>query len=333
MKVYVYSSHQYDRIPLEKACSGKHQLTFSHKKLSVDSARGAVGNLAVSLFTADDASSPVLEILHGLGVRYIALRSAGYDHVDLKKTGSLQIKVANVPAYSPYSIAEHATAMLLALNRQLIQSQHLIALQDFRLDTLTGFDIHGKTIGIIGTGKIGMAFARIMSGFGAVVIGYDPVQDPDAAAIKLKYVDMDELILRSDIISLHCPLNEKTKYLIGKSQFEKMKRGCILINTSRGGLVKTEAMLEALENSSLGGACLDVYEKEKGLFFEDHRTSILKDQLFARLRGFRNVLITGHQAFLTNEALRGIAETTNLNLDCWSNNTASPNELTAWAAA
>ncbi len=327
MKVFVYSTHPYDLQSLTKACKTKHELIFFNKKLSVNTVENAAGCQAIALFTADDASAVVLEMLHACGIRYVALRSAGYDHIDLLKASELKIRAANVPAYSPYSIAEHAVAMLLAMNRKIIQSQLLIQLQDFRLDNLTGFDIHGKTIGIVGTGKTGMAFARIMKGFGAVLLGYDPVPNEAAPAVGLQYVSLEELIKKSDIISLHCPLNEKTRHMLAMPQFTLMKKNCILINTARGGIIKTEDLLQALETEVLSGACLDVYEKEKGIFFEDHRVSILHDPIFARLRGLKNVLITGHQAFLTTEALDGIAETTIQNLDAWQQGLPSPNEL------
>lgn len=327
MKIFVFSAHHYEIPFLEQAAEGKHELNYTEKKLSLETAILASGYEAVALFTADDASAPVLQKLQSFGIRYIALRSAGFDHVDLVKAKKLGIQVANVPAYSPYSIAEHAVALLLSLNRRIMEAQMLMGLQDFRLDSLVGFDIHGKTVGIIGTGTIGMAFARIMNGFGARLIAYDPVKSKDAASINLEYVSLDELLKRSDIISIHCPLNTNTKHLISKPQIEKMKKGSIIINTARGGVVNTEDLLDALDSRHLGGACLDVYENEKSLFFEDHRNSVIKDVLFARLRAKRNVIVTGHQAFLTVEALKGIAETTIRNIDFWEDGQASPNEL------
>jgi D-lactate dehydrogenase len=201
-------------------------------------------------------------------------------------------------------------------------------MQDFRIDSLKGFDIHGRTAGVIGTGKIGMAFARIMLGFGAKVLAYDPVDNIEAINLGINYVSLEELLKNSDIISIHCPLNDKTKHLLSGPQFSEMKKGSILINTSRGAVVDTVALIQALDTGHLGGACLDVYEFEKGLFFEDHRKSIIHDVNFARLRGFNNVLITSHQGFLTEEAIREIAETTIENLNCWSNNLPCKNELT-----
>jgi D-lactate dehydrogenase len=327
MKTFVFSAHPYDTPFLERATTGKHDLGYTDKKLSLATAGMAAGYEAIALFTADDASAPVLDKLNGLGIRYITLRSAGYDHIDVTRAKAIGMKVARVPAYSPYSIAEHAVALLLALNRKITESQMLIRLQDYRLDTLAGFDIHGKTIGVIGTGIIGMAFARIMHGFGTTILGYDPVQNQEAATIGMKYVSLDDLLTQCDVISLHCPLNDNTRYLISKPQLDKIKKGCILINTARGGIVNTTDLLHSLESNHLGGACLDVYEKEKSLFFEDHRSTQLCDPLFSRLITNKKVIVTGHQAFLTHEALTGIAETTSDNLSCWTMGKKCENEL------
>ncbi len=327
MKVYIFSAHPYEIPFLQKASGEKHELFFTDKKLSVTTAELAHGNDAVAIFTADDASSPVLEMLHAQGIRCVSLRSAGFDHVDLSVAKKLGVRVGNVPAYSPYSIAEHAAALLLALNRRLIQGRRLIDSRDFRLDDLVGFDIHGKTVGIIGTGTIGRAFINIMLGFGANVIAFDPIHNETVIAMGVSYVSQDELFRLSDIISIHCPLNEKTRQLISRPQLEKMKKGAIIINTSRGGVVNTTDLLDALESSRLGGACLDVYEKEKSLFFEDHRSNPVIDPLFDRLVANKNVILTGHQAFLTIEALTGIAETTIKNLDHWAKGERSANEL------
>jgi D-lactate dehydrogenase len=327
MKVIAYSTKAYDKPYLKKAAESKHDFFFTEKRLTLETASLANGCNAVALFTADDASPAVLKKLAEVGVKFIALRSAGHDHVDLKSASEFGILVSNVPEYSPYSIAEHAVAMLLTVNRKIVQSQLLMQLQDFRLDNLTGFDIHGKVVGVVGTGKIGMAFARIMKGFGAIVLASDPIRNPEAEAEDIKYLPISELIGKCDVISIHCPLNDSTKNLFSKVQFNRMKTGCILINTSRGGIVNTADLIESLEKGIVGAACLDVYDKEKGLFFEDHRNTVLNDPIFARLRSFKNVLITGHQAFLTQEALSGIAATTIYNLDLWAQGLSSPNEL------
>jgi D-lactate dehydrogenase len=326
MKVFVYSARPYDR-PALQAATGQHELLFTEKKLSLESARDAAGCQAVSIFTCDDASANILEALYTCGIRYLLLRSVGYDHVDLEKTSQLGMRVANVPEYSPYAVAEHAVAMLMAVNRKLIQGQQLMHLQDFRIDSLKGFDVHGKTVGVIGTGKIGMAFCRIMLGFGASVIAYDPKVSQEAIDLKITYVSMEELIRRSDIVSLHCPLNGGTKHLISRAQFGWMKETAILINTSRGAIVNTDDLIYALDAGRLGGACLDVYEFEKNLFFEDHTNDVIHDVRFARLRNFKNVLVTSHQGFLTNDAIKQIAETTIGNLDCFQNERVCQNEL------
>ncbi|MFD1001450.1 2-hydroxyacid dehydrogenase [Ohtaekwangia kribbensis] len=329
MKTFVYSAHAYDRPFLEQAARKRHELVFTEEKLTLATAHYASGFDAIAVFTADDCSAPVLDKLYTQGIRYIALRSAGYDHIDLHHAATLGIRVSHVPEYSPYSIAEHAVAMLMMMNRNLLEAQRLMKLQDFRLDTLTGFDIHGKTVGIIGTGKIGIAFARIMKGFGATVLACDPVQHAEAVALGVQYVSLEELLRGSDIVSLHCPLNETTRYLLSAKQFEWMKDDSILINTSRGAIVHTKDLIQALEDKKLGGACLDVYEREKGLFFEDHRHAVIQDEDFLKLRSMKNVLLTGHQAFLTREALTGIAETTIQNLDYWQLGYKSPYELHA----
>lgn len=328
MKVFVFSARGYDQ-PLFQAAAGKHEWLFSEKRLSLETVHYANGCQAVSLFTSDDASAPVLEKLYGYGVRYISLRSVGFDHVDLGNAAALGMRVANVPAYSPYAVAEHAVAMLMAVNRKLVESQRLIALQNFRIDSLMGFDIHGKTIGVIGTGKIGIAFSRIMLGFGAKVLAYDPQESKEAIDIGLKYVSLEELLRNSDVVSLSCPLTTSTRHLISTTQFNWMKPGAILINTSRGGIINTNDLITALDSGRLGAACLDVYEFEKGLFFEDHSNDIIHDAIFARLRNFKNVLITSHQAFLTSDAVGQIVETTIDNLNCWQGNLTCKNELSA----
>lgn len=327
MKVLVYSAHQYEEMALRNFAGEKHQLFFTPQKLNLETAALAEDFDAVSLFTSDDASEGVLRALRAHGIRFIALRSVGYDHVDLHEAAVSGIRVANVPEYSPYAIAEHAVAMMMAVNRKIVESRMLIQLQDFRVDSLTGFDIHGKTVGIIGTGKIGMAFAAIMNGFGTQLLAYDPIENPEAKNLGVQYVPLHKLLHESDIISIHCPLNASTKNLLGKEEFNQMKKGSMLINTARGGVVKTTDLVEAIESGILKAVCLDVYENEKGLFFEDHREDVLKDPLFARLRSFKNVLITGHQAFLTDEAIAGIAKVTIANLDYWGQNLRSPNEV------
>ncbi|MCS7017688.1 MAG: 2-hydroxyacid dehydrogenase [Cytophagales bacterium] len=327
MKVFCYSLKPFERPGIIQANHGKHELIFSEQSLALASANLAEGCEAVSIFTNDDASGEVLKALHRLGVGYVATRSAGYNHIDLAMARRLNMRVANVPAYSPHAVAEHGVAMLMALNRRIVEGQALMHMQDFRLDMLTGFNIYGKTVGIIGTGQIGIAFAKIMHGFGARLLGSDPQPNPEADKIGLNYVPLEDLLRQSDIISIHCPLNEHTKYLLDEPQFAIMKQGVYLVNTARGGIVRTAALIRHLASGKVGGACLDVYERENGLFFSDHRHSILQDEEFIRLRSFKNVLVTGHQGFLTVEALRNIADTTIANLDAWEQHGHSPNDL------
>ncbi len=328
MKVLVYSFHAFEQPYFRKNELNTSQLFFSDQALSVKSASLSAGYDAVSLFTSDDASAPVLELLHQNGVRFIALRSAGYNHVDLNKAKQLGIQVARVPAYSPFAIAEHAVALMLALNRKLIQAHNRIMEQNFSLNGLTGFDMNGKTIGIMGTGKIGSAVARILHGFGARLLAYDIVENEEIKQrYQVEYTDLKSLYQRSDILTLHLPLNEQTKHIIDHRDIQLMKRGVMLINTARGGLVNTEDILSALKSGHIGYFGMDVYEKEHGLFFEDHSGDILQDDTLARLMLFHNVLITGHQAFLTDTALKNIAETTIYNLDCFSKGLVSGNEL------
>lgn len=326
MKVFVYSARPYDRIALQ-SCAGNHELLFTEKRLDSDSAHFATDCDAVALFTSDDASAPVLEKLRAHGIRFILLRSVGYDHVDLEKAAALGMRVANVPEYSPYSVAEHAVALLMAVNRKLIDGQTLMKLQDFRIDSLKGFDVHGKTVGVVGTGKIGMAFCRIMLGFGAHVLAFDPQTNQEALDLGIRYVSLEELLRNSDVVSLHCPLNKQTRHLISDTQFQWMKPGSIIINTSRGAVINTADLIYTLDAGRLGGAGLDVYEFEKGLYFEDHTADIIHDEAFARLRSFKNVLLTAHQGFLTNDAITQIAETTIKNIDCFASGIPCRNEL------
>ena len=328
MKITIFSTHEFEKPYLLKAAQNKYQLNFVTENLNEKTVNLAQGSEAVALFTADDASATVVESLHNFGVKHIALRSVGFDHVDLKKCHELGIKVANVPEYSPFSVAEHAMTLALCLNRKIKLGQKLAANGDFRLDQLVGFDMNQKTIGIIGTGKIGATFAKIASGFGSELIAYD-VKENDALKkeMKIRYVTLDELCAKSDIISLHCPLNSSTKHLLNREKFSLMKREAIIINTARGPVINTKDLLEALDQNRIGAAGLDVYEFEKGLFFNDHSSSGIRDETFRSLQERPNVLITGHQGFLTMEALTNIAETTIYNLDCWDRKQSSKNEL------
>jgi len=316
MNVAIYSTHKFEKEYLEKANDGQHQLKYIDSRLTSETAHLSESCEAVSIFVSDDASAPVLRVLAKIGVKFLALRSAGFNNVDLEVAKELNIKVARVPEYSPYAVAEHAVALMLALNRKLVHSYIRVRAQNFLLDGLTGFDMNGKTVGIIGTGKIGSVVTKILHGFGCRLLAYDIVQNEKLKKLyQLEYVDLNTIYAQSDIITLHVPLTPETKYMVNESSLNKMKKGVMLINTSRGKLIKTIDVIKALKNKHVDYFGLDVYEREEGLFFEDHSGDILQDDLISRLMTFNNVLITGHQAFLTDTALKNIAETTILNLN------------------
>ena len=329
MRTAVFSTHKFERDYLINANRGKHELVLLETRLTKTSALLAQGCGAVSLFTGDDANAEVLEQLHAIGIRYLALRSAGFNHVDINRAHELGMTVARVPAYSPYAVAEHTVALMLALNRKLIRAHNRVMELNFSLDGLIGFDMNGKTVGIVGTGKIGEVVARILHGFGCRLLAYDLVANERLVEqYGTQFVDMRELCTESDIITLHVPLSESTRYIINEKAIAQMKPGVMLINTSRGGLVHTKAVIDALKSRRIGSFGMDVYEEEEGLFFEDHSDDILQDDTIARLMTFKNVLITSHQAFLTNTALTNIADTTIFNLECFDKNILSGNEIT-----
>ena len=328
MKIAFYSFFKFEEPYYEKLNLDKDKVHFYDLSLSAETAQLSAGFEAVSLFVSDDASAPVLEILHANGVRFIALRSAGYNNVDMVKAKELGIRVARVPAYSPFSVAEHAVALMLALNRKLIRSHYRIREQNFSLNGLTGFDMNGKTVGIVGTGQIGKVLARILNGFGCHLLAFDKIEDEE---IKQKYhaeyVDFETLCQKSDIITLHLPLNKESMYMINTASIALMKKGVMLINTSRGGLVNTDDVVQALKQGLITYFGMDVYEEEEGLFFEDHSEDIIQDDTIARLMTFQNVLITSHQGFLTDTSLRNISKTTSYNLDCFEKKKVSENEI------
>lgn len=327
MKVLVYSTHKFERKYLEESIRN-HTLRLLETRLTLETASLAQGSQAVSIFVNDDASAPVLQKLSEAGVKYLALRSAGFNHVDLNETARLGMRVGRVPEYSPAAIAEHTIALMLALNRKLIRAHSRVRDLNFSLDGLTGFDMSGKTAGIIGTGKIGRVVARILSGFNCRILAFDPHQNEDLKIkYKVQYTDCMNLCEQSDIITLHLPLTKESRYIINKDCIDRMKHGVMLINTSRGGLVNTKEVIKALKTGRIGFFGMDVYEEEDGLFFEDHSDDILQDDVIARLMTFQNVIITSHQAFLTHEALIKIADTTRYNLDCWEKGVPSENEI------
>lgn len=328
MKVLVYSAKAFEIPYLKDANRGKHKLTFIEDALTSDSAIKAIGYDAISIFSADNASNIVLEKLKDFAVKHITLRSAGHDNVNLFTAKELEINVANVPAYSPNAIAEHAVAILMALNRKLALSNERVKRFNFDLNNLVGFDINNKTVGILGTGKIGSVMTRIMHGFGCKLLGFD-IKENKLLSVQnhLKYVPLEDLCKEADIISIHLPLNSETHHLINKKNIDLMKPNCLIINTARGAIVNTKDILKALINKDISGYATDVYEHENSVFFKDRSLNIPEDDVLIRLNALPNVLITGHHAFLTDEALTNIAETTIYNLDCWSDNKPSENEL------
>ncbi len=328
MKVAVFNTHKFEKEYLVNANNGKNELRLLDTYLTIDTPDLAKGCKAVCIFTEDLASAPVLDRLHALGVKFIALRSAGYNNVDVSHAKKLGMRVVRVSDYSPNAIAEFTVAIILALNRKLIRSHYRIMEMNFSLDGLVGFDMNGKTVGIIGTGKIGRIVAKILHGFGCKILAYDVVTDQTLInAYGVIYTDMDTLCKQSDIITLHAPLNKKTHYIINEKQIAKMKKGVMLINTGRGGLVKTHDVIDGLKSQQIGFFGMDVYEEEKGLFFEDHSEDILQDDMIARLMTLRNVMITSHQAFLTDTALKNIAKTTMENLECLEKGLLCKNEV------
>lgn len=306
MKIAMYDTKPYDKEWFEKKKPEGYEITYFETKLRYETAALAEGCEVVCVFVNDVIDGPVIDRLCRHGVKLIALRCAGYNNVD-RKAAAGKIQVVRVPAYSPYAVAEHAMGLLLCLNRKLHKAYNRTREGNFTLNGLTGFDLHGKTVGVIGTGKIGKTFIHICQGFGMNVLAYDLYPD---ASLPVTYVEKEELFRKSDIISLHCPLTTQTRHIINEESIQMMKDGVMLINTSRGALVKKEALLGGLKEKKIGSAGLDVYEEEAEYFYEDCSNEIIEDDVLALLVSMPNVLLTSHQAFLTNEALQNIAETT-----------------------
>ncbi|AXV80276.1 2-hydroxyacid dehydrogenase [Ralstonia solanacearum] len=318
MRILFFSSHRYDEDSFRaaQARSGHgFELVFQRAHLDVHTAPLAAGFEVVCPFVNDCLDADVLAVLAAGGTRLIALRSAGFNHVDLAAAQRLGLTVTRVPAYSPHAVAEHAVGMILTLNRRLHRACNRTREGDFSLDGLLGFDLAGKTVGVVGTGQIGQVFARIMAGFGCRLLAFDPFPQ---AALGVTYVPLPALLAQSDIVSLHCPLNADTHHLIDARALASMKMGAMLINTSRGGLIDSPALIDALKSGQLGHLGLDVYEEEADLFFEDRSADVLQDDVLARLLTFPNVIVTAHQAFFTREALAGIADTTLANAAAWA---------------
>lgn len=314
MRCAVFSTKPYDQHHLAAANTAGRELVYHEARLAADTATVAAGCEAVCAFVNDDLGTATLQALRNAGVRLVVLRSAGFNHVHVATARQLGLAVARVPEYSPHAVAEHAVGLILALNRHLHRAYNRVRESSFALTGLLGFDLHGRTVGVIGTGSIGSVFARIMVGFGCTVVATDPSPNEHCRDFGVSYLDRDEVLARSDIISLHCPLQPDTHHLIDDDALGRMKHGVMLINTSRGALIDTVAAIEALKSRRLGYLGLDVYEEEGDLFFEDLSNTVLSDDVFARLLTFPNVLITGHQGFFTEDALARIASTTIANL-------------------
>jgi D-lactate dehydrogenase len=310
MKIAFFSTQPYD-IPFFESANQAfgHELVFFTQALEPATAGLAAGAQAVCLFVNDQASDPTIEALAKLGVSTIALRCAGFNNIDMEAAKKAGIRVCRVGAYSPEAVAEHATALLLTLTRKTHKAYNRVREQNFALSGLLGFNLHGKKIGVIGTGNIGKAFCKIMLGFGCEVTAFDLIANKEMEALGVKYAPLIE-VLASDIISLHCPLNEQTKHIINAETISYLKKGVTLINTGRGGLLDTKAVIDALKNGTIGALGLDVYEQEEKLFFKDLSSTIIQDDTIQRLMSFSNVLITGHQGFFTREAMEKIAHTT-----------------------
>lgn len=329
MKVAVYSSKLYDKQALCRTLDPQWQVVYFESALDLNTVSAAQGAEVVSVFVNDRLDEPVLQQLAAGGTKMLALRCAGFNHVDLQAAQQLGIRVARVPAYSPYAVAEHTIGLMLALNRKLYRAYNRVREGNFSLNGMLGFDMYGKTVGIIGAGKIGRLVGKMLKAFGCRVLVYDPYECTVCKQLGIEQVELDEIWAQSDIISLHCPLTPQTDHIINADTIAKMKRGVMLINTGRGALMDTEALVSGLKSKQIGYLGLDVYEKEGALFFEDHSCEIIQDDLFERLLTFHNVLITGHQAYFTEEALNHIAETTSDNIRAYLADEIMQNEVKA----
>ena len=328
MKLLVYSAQDFEIPFLKKANGLRHKTTYIKEALDTNSAIKAMGFDAISIFSGDDASLIVLEKLRDLGVKYISLRSAGYNNIQIKAAKRFGLKVANAPDYSPNAIAEHAVALLMAANRKTHIADRQVHEYNFKQKRLLGFDLVGKTVGIVGTGRIGSVMGKIMHGFGCKLLAHDlQVKQELIQNFGVEYVDMAKLFEHADIISLHVPLNSVTHHMLNEQAFDKMKSKVVLVNTARGAIVDTKALINALRNKKIAFYAADVYEREKGLFFKDNSSIGIQDENLRTLLTFPNVLLTPHQAYVTKEALTRIAEITFDNLDSWQEGKPCKNEL------
>ncbi|UTV26776.1 2-hydroxyacid dehydrogenase [Photobacterium atrarenae] len=328
MKVAVFSTKKYDQQSFDRInASYQHELTYFDFRLTEQTARMAHGFDAICAFVNDDLSRPVLQVLADHQVKIIAMRCAGFDKVDLDAAAELGIQVVRVPAYSPEAIAEHTLGLMLCLNRRIHRAYQRTRDANFSLEGLTGFNFYGKTVGVIGTGKIGIATIRILKGLGMNILAFDPYENPVAIELGVTYATLDEIYAQADVITLHCPMTEENYHMLDADAFAKMRDGVMIINTSRGELLNSKDAIEALKNRKIGSLGIDVYENEKDLFFEDKSNDVIVDDVFRRLSSCHNVLFTGHQAFLTEEALGNIADTTLNNFKQFEAGLRSGNEL------
>jgi D-lactate dehydrogenase len=316
MKIAFFSTKSYDREFFNHYIS-THEIVYFEASLNLETTNLASGCNAVCVFVNDKLTKEVITALNKLGIQLIALRCAGFNNVDLEAAKANNIKVVRVPAYSPHAVAEHAAALMLTLNRKTHKAYNRVREGNFSLERLTGFDLFEKTVGVIGTGKIGEAFCKIMLGFGCKVLAFDLIENKELAAKGVEYLPLIDVLQQSDIVSLHCPLNEQTKHIINRQTIGMMKDEAMLINTSRGGLIDTPAVIDGLKTGKIGYLGLDVYEQEEKLFFNDLSENVIQDDVMMRLLSFPNVLITAHQGFFTEEALTQIAQTTWGNIDAF----------------
>jgi D-lactate dehydrogenase len=328
MKVAVFSTKPYDRqfLDAENQKHG-HELLFLEPRLTRDTAALTAACGAVCVFINDTLDGETLRAIAAQGVQLIALRSAGFNHVDLRVAAELGLTVVRVPAYSPYAVAEHAVALILSLNRKIYRAYNRVREDNFALEGLLGFDLHGSTVGVVGTGKIGQCFAQIMHGFGCRLLAYDPYPNPACQGLGVEYVDLPRLLAASDIVSLHCPLTPKNYHLINTDTLAYLKPGAMVINTSRGALLDTPAVITAIKSGRIGYLGIDVYEQEEALFFEDLSNTVIQDDTFQLLQSFPNVVITAHQAFFTRNALTNIAETTLTNITDFAQGRPCANQI------
>jgi D-lactate dehydrogenase len=328
MRIAFFSTHGFDREFFDAANRQHgHDIQYLEARLTAATSALATGAPAVCAFVNDDLHEQVLHALHVSGVRLLALRSAGFNHVDLPKALALGLTVARVPAYSPYAVAEHTIAMMLSLNRKMHRAHARVREGNFALDGLLGFDMHGRTVGIVGTGRIGTVVARILSGFGCRILAYDVHVSPECADLGVHYLSLADVWAQSDVVSLHAPLTADTRHLVDAAAIAQMKPGVMILNTSRGALVDTGALIEGLKSGHIGYVGLDVYEEEEHLFFRDLSAQVIQDDVFARLLTFPNVLVTAHQGFFTREALRAISETTLANVSAFERGQPTGNEV------